>query len=236
MVTLFATLAIFFISSNEDERTRLSLQNQLAFRDKSHKESIDSANARFIFQLDSSGKETIKLLAIYGLRYDSAQRAIEKLVKDSSGKRITIIEDPELSLCPADGINEVFYRNDTLYFKMNLCSAKASSIIDSLKLSILIGDGDYNALTPISLKISDKNVLIEDAGTLIESNAKTLIQIHKANAPKGNMLYIRLSGTYKNRMGSKTIPVDLIFGYDIKNKLFGSATPIPKRYILDRLK
>lgn len=231
VITILSTVGLFFLSEKEENESRKSLSTQLAQRDSIHQMNIDNANVRYVHTLDSSNKETIRLLAEYGLQYDSSQKVIEKLVRDSSKRNLTIVENPELSFCASDGINDVTFRNDTLFLKVNLCSAKSISRIDSLKITTLVCDGDYNGLIPGSLKLVSKDYLVEDDDSQVESNSKTIVQMRYPRAPKGNMVYIRLKGTYKNQDQSKVFKVDIVHGYDIKNKQYGSATPIPNRLI-----
>ena len=89
---------------------------------------------------------------------------------------------------------------------------------------------------PKSLKIVNQDILIEDNGGQIESNSKTGIQLHFPHAPIGNMVYVKVYGTYKNQDRSKTMSIDVLYGFDIKNNQYGSATPIPNRFIRDFLR
>lgn len=99
---------------------------------------------------------------------------------------------PELSFCATDGINDVTFNNDTLVLKLKLCSAKSISRIVSLKITTLVGDGDYNGLIGSSLKLVSKDFLIADDGSQIESDSKTIVQMRYPKARQGNMIYMML--------------------------------------------
>jgi hypothetical protein len=227
-ITLACTIILYFLSEEEEKAGQELLQYQLRNRDSVHQNLITEANKHYIVTLDSSNKATMELLAKYGLKYDSSQKVIAKLVRDSSKRSTTIIraEDPELSLCPENGITDVFNRNDTLLLKLRFCSSKSTSRIEILKLTTVIAQGDYMNLKPDNIRVIDKNRTIQDSYSQVESSSATVIQMRYPNVLNANMVYVRIHGTYTNVDKTKKFKVDILHGYDIRHKQYGSVSPI----------
>jgi len=237
-IIIFLIASILGVWASVKKDSNADLQNKIE-KNKAIIEQLRRDSINRVYTNESNSKIVLSFtegLAKYGLKFDTVQHRIEKLVRDSTKRNVTIVENPELSLCPIDGLYDIFYRTDTLFFKLNFCSAKAISIVDSLKVTILVADGDINVFMPKSLKIVNQDILIEDNGGQIESNSKTGIQLHFPHAPIGNMVYVKVYGTYKNQDRSKTMSIDVLYGFDIKNNQYGSATPIPNRFIRDFLR
>ena len=237
-IIIFLIASILGVWASVKKDSNADLQNKIE-KNKAIIEQLRRDSINRVYTNESNSKIVLSFtegLAKYGLKFDTVRHRIEKLVRDSTKRNVTIVENPELSLCPIDGLYDIFYRTDTLFFKLNFCSAKAISIVDSLKVTILVADGDINVFMPKSLKIVNQDILIEDNGGQIESNSKTGIQLHFPHAPIGNMVYVKVYGTYKNQDRSKTMSIDVLYGFDIKNNQYGSATPIPNRFIRDFLR
>lgn len=236
LIFLFASILGVWASVKKDSNT--DLQNKIE-KNKAIIEQLKRDSTNRVYTNESNSKIVMSFtegLAKYGLKFDAAQQRIEKLVRDSTKRNVTIVENPELSLCPGDGLHDIYYRSDTLFLKLNFCSAKSISIVDSLKITILVSDGDIHYFLLQTLKIVIQDFLVADKGNQIETNSKTIQQIHYPHAPIGNMLYVWVYGTYKNQDRSKTMSIDVIYGFDIKNNQYGSATPIPNRVIRNFIK
>jgi|ERR1035437_1143514 hypothetical protein len=74
----------------------------------------------------------------YGLKYDSSQKVIAKLVRDSANKITTIINanEPDLDFCPGKGIQLTNKANDTFNLKVNICSLVGTSYNINLSLNL----------------------------------------------------------------------------------------------------
>jgi hypothetical protein len=92
IVTMACTILVFIVTGKEEEKSKLTLSNQLKERDSLHQQRIIEAGNRYIGKLDSSDKKTIEALAKYGLKYDTAEKRIEKLVRDSLNRKVTIVK------------------------------------------------------------------------------------------------------------------------------------------------
>ncbi|MEJ8816434.1 hypothetical protein [Lacibacter sp. H407] len=78
IVTTFCTVIFFLVTDAEEEESKSSLFSQLQERDSIHQQRIIEAGKSYTEQLNSSNKNTIEALAKYGLKYDTAQKTIEK--------------------------------------------------------------------------------------------------------------------------------------------------------------
>ena len=237
IITMICTILLFSKSEKEEDEYKTILKSELSTRDSIHQKRIDQANEKYILKLDSNNKNTIELLAKYGLKYDSSQKVIAKLVQDSSKRNITIIngDDPVLMFCSGSGIYDVIHRKDTLFFKIKLCSEKATSKIEELKVTTLGSKSNYLDPDPNNFKLLGKDKIIQDKYSQVESNSISEIEINYSPVPYYSMIFVRIYGTYYNSDKSKKFTIDVIYGYDIEYKKFGAAMPITNRRIRDTL-
>lgn len=226
LLTMTCTTLIFIITDKADERSRQILFNQLRSSDSLHQQRIINSGNKYINKLDSSDKNTIELLAKYGLKYDSSQNIIAKLIKDSTKRNVTIVngEDPVLMLCSGNGIKKAVFNGDTLILNILLCSEKSTSKIKQLQLTILSTNGTYLTSNKYDFILIKKAHNIQNKYSQIESNSSTEIETIYFHVLNQNMIYVRMTGEYTNFDNSKQFPIDIIYGYDIRNKKFGTAS------------
>lgn len=226
LLTITCTTLIFIITDKVDEKSKQILFNQLRSSDSLHQQRIIESGNKYINKLDSSDKNTIELLAKYGLKYDSSQNIIAKLIKDSTKRNVTIVngEDPVLMLCSGNGIKNAVFNGDTLSLNILLCSEKSTSKIKELNLTILSSNGTYTTSKNYDLALIRKSHKIQNKYSQIESNSSTEIETTYFHVLNQNMIYLRITGEYTNFDNTKHFPIDIIYGYDIKNKKFGTAS------------
>jgi len=206
IITIICTILLFTTSEQEQKNTQKLLQTELKNRDSINQNKIDAANEKYIFKLDSSDKNTIKLLAQYGLKYDSSEKRIEKLVTDSANKHITIInsEDPIFNLCDVEVVNK---NTDSITFKLIFCSRDATSYNIDFKLDFFskIGRGDEYFYIYRNLKILPPNTNInKDKFQSIEMGIKNF---------NTSAYFFHLRGTYK-KFDGKLLILDNIVSFD----------------------
>ena len=141
VVTVIATVSVFFITEREERLSKRILDQQLKERDSIHQQKIVEAGKQYIEELDKSNKNTVEVLAKYGLHYDSLQNKIVKLIRDSANADV-----PYLSICGYR--SDEFYRNnDIIKFPVELCnnqSTVASNIQANIKLIFQRGNDVAN--------------------------------------------------------------------------------------------
>ena len=219
IISLTCTFILFCITEEESNR-----------KEKLHETKELQASKDYSKLLDSTNKKNLiiytEVLAKYGLKYDSSQNIIAKLVKDSTKKVVTIIngEDPVLMLCSGIGIDDVYNRSDTLFLKINLCSDKSTSKVIELKVTTLGSMSDYRDISQNDFKLLGKDKIIQK-NSYIESNSISGIEMNYSPVPIFNMIYIRIYGSFSKVDNSKTTLIDRIYGYDLKNRKFGTAMP-----------
>lgn len=150
---------------------------------------------------DTSTIDIIKALAVYGLKYDSSQKIIEKLSKISS------VPDPVIQLKPG---NEIAWDSSANHYELNFISSDAASGNFDIKNYALIEfNGDIFKYIPVSTVISKSTKLSKDE--ILQSGFTYKIPF--------KYLFIRLKGKYSNYDDSKSYPIDEIYQYDYAKKI-----------------
>jgi hypothetical protein len=156
-------------------------------------------------------------LAEYGLKYDSTQRRIEKLVKDSVKRSVTVIEanNPTFSVvCSDEGITLKGSINDTLDFTIKSCYKYFPRDINIDLLIISAVNGQYHKYKVIKDYFVRKTSLNEDGNFPGRD-------IFLANKGHANTFYFYFTGKYTNREGTKMFPLEEVYLYDLKAQHWG---------------
>ena len=218
VVTTICTIIFFILTDREEEKGKLILSTQLQQRDSIHQQKIIEAGKSYTAKLDSSNKNTIEALAKYGLKYDTAQKRIEKLVSDSSKRNITIIQgnDPVFGICSDKGIRIQEKHGDTLDLVFSYCYKYSPA---NLKLSLYtvgaIG-GQFILIGKMNNYFSKKNGL--------EIDGAFEDQLTVINGSKSSKLFFYITGTYTKQGNSKVINIDEVYSYDITSNKSGFSS------------
>ncbi|MFH6963183.1 hypothetical protein ACHRVK_12360 [Flavobacterium plurextorum] len=157
-------------------------------------------------KIDSTYKKTNEMLAKYGLKVDSKNEEIVKILQDPNLKKLTIVngESPLLSITDI-----IFDKENRSKATFKIRSFDASSYDLNLRLDIF---GLANNNQDFILLIKDFNLF----GTVDIVKKDESVNLYKEfNFVKSyNVLYFRLHGTYKKYDGT-LIPID---NYTMLNK------------------
>jgi len=184
LVLSLIILQIFQIFNAENEKQLLKIDQQK--RDSLSRDFIIKNNKSIVTPFSDG-------LRKYGLKYDSARREIEKLVKDSA-KKITVINSvkPEPSICAT----EFIYGKDSTSLKLITTFCTSESAAYELKGTLYfivreINDNLIYASPPWRLNVEKLNINsdISISGSLNE-HVKTI-----------KTVYILVKATYKDKDG-----------------------------------
>lgn len=195
------------LSDNE-----LKKKDSLALIQQSQRDSIA------FNRLQKSKEETIKALAIYGLKYDESQKRIEKLVKDSSRSRITNIvqqNDPVVGVCTPDGIQLKKTETDNLFFNISLCYKYSPLNLKVDLYAVSVFNGNWRLMGKLP------NFIVKHSGMEIDGGfTSQLVLTNRLNVDK---VFIRLTGTYERKDKKDKIILDEVYSYQISTSEFGFA-------------
>jgi hypothetical protein len=168
-------------------------------------------------------------LAEYYLKYDTAQKRIEKLVKDSINTTIITAAEPSLDIC-ADGIKLI--KQDSLYhFQIGVCPVATTCHDASFKIKVFVLDSLKDRIIGIPGSIeSVSKTSIPFPGQLNE-----YISIGTPNGVKVDVFFFYLEGEYFGRTG-KRYPLNSISTFVMRKKMTGLPIPTHRRRILELLK
>lgn len=218
---LFTFLMIIGLSiwqEIDDIKERKAAENEITKKDSASSKIQEKRDSLAHARLIQSKNETIEALAAYGLKYDTAQKRIEKLVRDSS--RLTIIKgaEPLVKFCAADPIS--FSKvNDLDSIEIKVCNDGAVSRNITIRLFLFVVKKDsldiYKSLeylyelkafiTPFSMGPSEWR----------SANTKLKKEVENFH------LFLLATGSYTNSDGSKTFLIDDAAFFDFKkNKHF----------------
>ena len=163
----------YFVNKHESDIKEAENHRSQAVRDSILKHQYDSTLTELKRKFDTTNINTITAftgtLARYGLRADSANNRIVRIVRDSSKTRVQTLATPILSLCPGMGI--VF--DKTVYslgryavdrYAISFCSLDASSTNYDIKCYIILGDSTSEELHDgiITTFLIPKNMIPKD--------------------------------------------------------------------------
>jgi hypothetical protein len=163
------------------------------------------------FKTDSIARETIAFLTEElrknGLKYDSAQKTIERLVTDSAIRNTTYIssEDPIVDVCIPDGL--IIRRQDyELYlynFIVKLCVTGAGARDIQLFATVILSD---SVQTPI--KSFGKKQLFERPAMLSPDKLFGVEFPVRVKSVRNPSFIVYFEGTYSNSTETKKYPID----------------------------
>lgn len=194
---------------------------------KARKKEVENAKKQMDFKdslnnvrIENSKLATIEALAKYGLKYDTVQRRIEQIVRDSSRTVIVNKEQPLLKLCP---VNPIILTEDGLNPKIqiSICNSGAVSRDIQLKFYFFISD------------INDDIDIYKNLQFFGEFNRSEFLSEMSASEFKGftanimrdmsnKNLFIYLVGSYSNSERSKVYLADDVVYFDFKEKKYYS--------------
>ncbi len=207
IITTICSILLFIKSEKDNDDSQNKLHSELSNRDSINQIKFDLAKNQYIEKLDSNNKNTIELLAKYGLKYDSAAKRIEKLVKDSTNRQTTIInsEDPNFDLCKIQVERET---NDSLFFKMTFCSENATSYDIDFKLDLISKIGRTK---PYFYLIKELQVM--HPKSIINKGKYSSLIMGIKNIKYCRIYFFHIRGSYK-KFDHKLIPLESIIAFD----------------------
>lgn len=224
-VSLFSGTIAGFQYLNEKQEANLQKVKEESIR--SHSDSIASA------RIEKSKDETINALGRYSLKYDSAQKEIERLVRDSSRKTVSIIQgpDPEFSFCVADPISPSDTTIDNIFFKINFCSYKAVS--RNIKIACFL------VTQNLSLTYQFQKIFFAiPSGFFVNSETGFTfkLSIPKDIVHTTKRVYVMMKGSYQNNDMTKIFPIEETILYDCLERRAGSPNDYLQSKIDETLK
>ena len=202
-IACIITLSI--ITDHEDELKRIKFEDGLRKRD-----SANTAEIKF------SDKQTIELLAKYGLEQSEYAQRIEKIVQDSTKKTVKIYNgaDPLLNL----NITKCSNKTDTLKITYNFESLHATSYDINLKIDLLGYDDYRNYIFYIY-----KNIESLRLGSVLNANQKIEPELNLIFRAKFNIYVLYVHGTYK-KFDNKIITINDFYSFNILQNISGTPT------------
>lgn len=250
------TILFAWIQYNENIKTAKSFRDELAMRDSINRTELrirDYQSRRDLFVRDSinndenrkrdslsndkveKGKnETISSLAKYSLKYDSSQKLITRLIKDSAKKTIIQPIDPILRLCE-NGISKKKYDYDSLIITIRKCAAEAQCKNVNVDIYIIASTDSLLSLEKPNLLFAAKQKFIEPGGEMFagEYRANNISFSTKAT-PRLFYVFAWVLGSYQNSDRTKTFNIDKMYFLDIKTNYMGivSTPDIIKSFVI----
>ncbi|HTE25354.1 hypothetical protein [Flavitalea sp.] len=204
---------------HEKDKTQKANKLEITNRDSIANKTQNYRDSIAFARLQESKRETIEALAQYGLKYDTAQKRIEKLVKDSS--RILIVKgvEPLIKFCASSPISFVQSPDiDTVTIK--ICNEGAVSRNITMRFFFFIADkDDYEPYKNLQYLIEYRGLISPFAlGTPEWRN----FSIPFKKEIEGLRLLVLVAGSYTNSDASKTFLIDdtLLFDFRLNQHRF----------------
>jgi len=212
IVAFGLTLGIFLVTEDEE----LEYKKGVAVADSVHRQQIIDLQNENYRKLDSSANTTIEALAVYGLKYDTAQKRIEKLVKDSANNKVQIINSPDPLFAVED--IQIERKLDTVWMKIAFTSFDASSYDLNVTLSSVSKDNSnrLHLLAKGFNPFSSNQNLPKDGIYLVNL-------FHVDDSPYPSEYFTLVTGTIKKSDGT-IIPIDQMYS---KTHVAGFGNPYP---------
>ncbi|MBI1781207.1 MAG: hypothetical protein HYR66_07530 [Sphingobacteriales bacterium] len=189
-------------------------------RDTSFSKEQDRRDSISYTRLRDSKNETVEALAKYGLKYDSAQKRIEKLIKDSTGKTVNNIQEiiPFFGLkIPVESekfnsihIAKVSPLKDSLYLKFSCRDNTCFNV--NLNMAYVITRGAKSFFKTI--------YLIRNTTTPKDGILNTYTEINPPFDLFDNKIYFYFFGTYTNANSKTTFYISELYQYDSTNEVY----------------
>jgi cell division protein FtsL len=224
VVTTVIAIAQFFLTQSKER----SLQKLQDLRDSNIasknriRDSISSA------KIENSKQETIEALARYGYKTDSLNDNLVRIVRDSTNRKITIIqgENPVVNFCLSPiGLKFLYSRNDTIGYSVSICSQNAGAIVKWAKVYIVMSENNYSEPQNKLYFVGSNPLLRKNIG--LEKGSTGIIQklfIVSSNLPSPvKTIYVILNGEYTDSHGSNRNKLLTIGMVDVSGNNEGSG-------------
>ncbi len=221
IIILSLLVAQFIINEKEETRKTKEIIKVQDQRDSILKAGYDSSLLVMKWRFDSSNIAVISTitegLGKYGFMFDSANKTLIKLVRDSSKTKVIVPDDPVL-FCS----DFAFYKriDGSSYYKITL-TAKDASCSKFNVICGFFGVDSTNLVENIKF-IGFKKFLTENDRIPKDMSASYYYEIE--NGSLYPMLFFRLYGTYQNLDETKTFSIDDSYFYNAKNNTSGRLT------------
>ncbi len=223
IVAILLTTAFAFFQFLQNEKDKIDLKSE---RDKSE---LEISN-----RVDSSRKVLFKdlsdALAKQNLRFDSAQKRIEKLVKDSTSRVTNYIQEetqPQVSLCLGDSSIKVEQiRVNGLMFRLRVCGYNnTAKKVRSIAYIVGAKQGQYYLLKKQTIVSNETILSFED----------NVIFIPVENTNGINIFFFYVEHEFENTKGEKITNTD-VGQFTLSTGISGKANPEFRNQILQFLK
>ena len=226
LIVSFVTIVLYIFQYEINESKNLRKEEAL----KVEKAKSDSINE---VRLQESNKLIINTfaegLAKYALKYDSASRTIEKLIKETKDTLIINGGEPFLSLCKDNPIVLTDTIRNSYGFNLNICNSIAPS--KKITAKVYVVSVSKNGKLSLS-KVFD---LFQTNAHLAE-NARVTQQVLVPISDKLELCYFLIKGHWTNSSEDRTFTIDQIFHYNFETKNSGGITANHERQIREFLK
>jgi hypothetical protein len=218
-LTIIITISIFLLSEKENNANSVALKNAIL-------ETTNKASTKYSQQLDSNNKWTIELLAKYGLKYDSSQMLITKLIKDSSRKTIIQNEiNPTFDFSNEQGVQLVSKSIGVYKFNIISYSFESSTANLNAKVSAIIklNDGTF--------KIVSNPIIYGTRNLNIPFKTYYAYEMKLESIYDFEIVYFVLIGTYFNTLGTKKFELNSIRGIDLSQNKYIAPNSVDEEEI-----
>jgi hypothetical protein len=187
----------------------------------------DIASAKEATKRDSLSREDskriIESLAKYNFQYDSINRKVIQLLRDSI-KSITVnANEPDLNWCGHDGIIIRSTDDNHINYYIKLCAYMATCDHINAKFKIVV------QMTDMSLVAIDSIFQLGYPDVKISpTNSMSWPYVLNVNPSNVNGIMIQFSATYTDLGGKKKYGTERTAAYDLKRQVFGDI-PEPTR-------
>lgn len=167
---------------------------------------------------DSSILEIITVLGKYGYKFDSTNKKLVTLVRDSAKTRVIEPENPSFSLLINETVKPISHRKtDSIYtkFELRFASINATSSFFDIKFYPFYEETTGEIIYIKSMQSKDNNALNYNL-KLIE-NSYYISSVDIPNILVKKNIYFWVDGTYKNIFGNKTFTVNELYRYEISS-------------------
>jgi hypothetical protein len=198
---------------NEKNSTKRLNEAEIAKRDSIAIKLQNYRDSIAFLRLQESKKETIEALAQYGLKYDTSQKIIEKLIKDSSRVMIVKGVEPLIKFCATSPISFIKSDNiDSVIIK--ICNEGAVSRNITMRFFLFVAErDDYDPYKSLQYLFEYRGLISPFAlGTPEWRNFSVAFE----PGIEDLHLFVLVAGSYTNSDASKTFVIDDAIYFDFK--------------------
>lgn len=231
--TVALTYFQFQHNENENKRKELKADSTQTVRDANQRRTYDSSLVQMKNKFDTSNIKVVnafgEALGKYGLKFDSANAQLVKIVRDSSKAQTILPNPPVLTFAYGEEISLKECDSTICQYNIGIGSYDAGSTNFNIKSEILVLDNMLN------IHYLD---FVKPLGTRqkMSANQRNIIGITVESKVKYIALYIRLHGSYTDLYNKNVYSVDIIYAYNPKEKSGGPVGGPRKAEILNLLK